>query len=389
MNLRACITIAGKDLRQQARSGTLLLFALVLPLGLAFLFNALTPTTGGGLSAHYAVADEDGGPVAAGFVDGVLAVVAEQGTFEITVVNSAEEATRLVDDGDAHAAFLIPPGFSADVQSGRTATLRVRGNVDAPVATQVARELAESYATSLRGVQLAVALTAAAGSVDDPAALAGRAAAHPPALTLTAADAAHRELDTPTYYAAGMAVFFLFFVAMLSVSSILEERSGRTMARLMAAPASRVAILAGKLLAGVGVGIAAMAVLVVTSSLLFGADWGHPVGVAVLVVAVVLAAVGLMALVATFARTSEQATNWMSVLVVLMGLFGGSFVPLAQLGTLATVSYATPHRWFLQGLSDLAGGDPAVVLAPAAALTCFAAGALALTVLRVGKVVTP
>src|SRR5690606_26032111 len=189
--------------------------------------------------------------------------------------------------------------------------------------------------------------------------------------------------------AAGMAVFFLFFTAMLSVSSILQERTDGTMARLLATPTTRRAILAGKLAAGVVIGVAAMAVLVGASTLLLGADWGDPLGVAVLVVAVVLAATGLMALVATFATSTEQAGNWMSVLGVLFGLFGGSFVPLAQLGTLSAISYATPHRWFLQGLSDLSGGGLGVLLPPVAALLGFAAVGFGLALLRLGRVVRP
>lgn len=387
--MRTVTVVAGKDLRQQLRSGTLLIFAVVLPLGLALLFNTIL----GGeqqFRARYAVLDEDRGALAASFTDQVLTPLATLDTFEVTPVQSREQAVRRTDEGEFAATFVIPTGFTEAVQAGRPATLTVIGNPDAGIAVQIAREIARSYTTELRSVQLAVATAARGDPATEPAELAARAAAMAPPVVLEAdPSAGSRQLDSPTYFAAGMSVFFLFFTAMLSVSQLLAERQEGTMARLLAAPVTRTAVLAGKLLATVGIGLAAMAVLVGSSSLLLGADWGDPRGLIPLVVSAVLAATALMTLVGSFATTTEQATNWMSVLAVLFGLFGGSFVPLAQLGNLGVVSYFTPHRWFLQGLSDLASGDPTVALTPTLVLTGIAAAALTLTMTRIGRVIRP
>lgn len=387
--MRTVTVVAGKDLRQQLRSGTLLVFAVVLPLGLALLFNTIL----GGeqqFRARYAVLDEDRGALAASFTDQVLTPLATLDTFEVTPVQSREQAVRRTDEGEFAATFVIPAGFTEAVQAGRPATLTVIGNPDAGIAVQIAREIARSYTTELRSVQLAVATAARGDPATEPAELAARAAAMAPPVVLEAdPSAGSRQLDSPTYFAAGMSVFFLFFTAMLSVSQLLAERQEGTMARLLAAPVTRTAVLAGKLLATVGIGLAAMAVLVGSSSLLLGADWGDPRGLIPLVVSAVLAATALMTLVGSFATTTEQATNWMSVLAVLFGLFGGSFVPLAQLGNLGVVSYFTPHRWFLQGLSDLASGDPTVALTPTLVLTGIAAAALTLTMTRIGRVIRP
>lgn len=390
--IRTALVVAGKDLRQQLRSGTLLVFAVLLPLGLAVLFGTIF---GGDpeFRARYAVLDQDRGELAAGFTDQVLTPLATLDGFEVTPVASREEAERRTDAGEFAATFVIPEGFTAAVAAGRPATLTVIGNPDAGVAVQIAEELARSYATELRSVRLAVATVHAAGPAPgtaDPAELAARAAAVPPPVELAAdPSAATRELDSPTYAAAGMAVFFLFFTAMLCVSQLLAERQQGTMARLLAAPTSRAAVLAGKLAATVAIGLAAQAVLVGASSLLLGADWGDPRGLVPLLAATVFAATTLLTLVGSFATTVEQGANWMSMLAVLCGLFGGSFVPLAQLGGLATVSYLTPHRWFLQGLSDLAGGDPAAALTPTLVLTGVGLSALLLTFARIGRVMRP
>jgi ABC-2 type transport system permease protein len=387
--MRTALVITGKDLRQQLRNGTLLLFAVLLPLGTAFLFSTVLSDPGGSFHARYVVADEDGGAAATAFASAVVDVVGSDAAFEVSRVDSADDALATLDAGDAAAAFVIPAGFSADVEAGRDATLQVVGAADAEIAAYVAREIALGYATELRSVQLAVALTLTSGvTVDEPDQLAERAQAAVPPLTVTKGTTADRGLGSPTYYSAGMAAFFIFFVAMLSVHNLLTERGNGTMARMLAAPAPRPAILLGKLLGGVLTGVAAMAVLVVASTLLLGASWGPPVGVAALVVSLVLAATGLMFLVATMAGKPETATGWMAPLAVLMGMFGGSFAPLSQLSGLAVVSYLTPHRWFLQGLSDLASEGLPAVMTPVVVLLGLAVATFAVTLLRAGRLVT-
>jgi ABC-2 type transport system permease protein len=128
------------------------------------------------------------------------------------------------------------------------------------------------------------------------------------------------------------------------VTGLLEERANGTLARLVAAPIRRSAILVGKMLTSLILGVVSMGVLVVATTLLFGASWGNPLGVAVLVVAAVLAAMAIMALVATVAKTAEQAGNWQSVVAVVLGLLGGTFFPVSRApGVLSTLTLITPQ----------------------------------------------
>jgi MMPL family/ABC-2 type transporter len=156
----------------------------------------------------------------------------------------------------------------------------------------------------------------------------------------------------------------------------------RVLARLLAAPISRASILGGKLLTSFLLGTISMTVLAVATTLLFGASWGNPLGVAVLVVAAILAATGIMALIATLAKNAEQAANWQSVVAVILGLVGGTFFPVSQApGVLSRLTFVAPQAWFLRGLGDLRGGSISAVWIPALAMLIFAVvtGGLAMT----------
>ena len=76
---------------------------------------------------------------------------------------------------------------------------------------------------------------------------------------------------------------------------------------------------------------------------LLSAHWGNALGVAILIGAGVLAATAVMALVATLARTPDQAQSWQSMVALVLGMLGGAFFPVAQAGgLLAALSLATP-----------------------------------------------
>jgi ABC-2 type transport system permease protein len=393
--MSAMVRIAVKDLRQRLRDRSAVMVAIVLPLALAFIYSSLFGTAAAPRPFGYAVVDLDRGDVAQVFVTDVLGEVERQGFVTVRAVGSVAEAERLAGSGAIDAAFVLPAGFSAAVRGQAAVSIDVIGNVDSPTGTDIARSIARSFTADLNGVRLSIA--AALGddhrgaTPDEIAAVAQRAveAAHP--LRLVDLSAAAKVLPLKLYFAAGMAVFFLFFTVQFGVASLLDERAEGTMARLLAAPIRPAAVLAGKMAASVAVGLASMAVLVAATTAVMRISWGDPVGVALLVVAGVLAATGVTSLVASFARTPDQAGGALAVVSVLLGLLGGAFFPLAQVGGLAaTASLATPHAWFLRGLGELtAGGGPASVLPAAGAMTAFAAVTLGLASLRLRRVVQP
>lgn len=389
--MAASLDIAAKDLRQRVRDRSAILLAIVVPLALAAIFSVLFGPASTPRPFDYAVVDQDGGPIVAAFTEEVLDFLEAEEIVSVEAMDE-EEARQAVSDGDLDAAFVFPAGFSDSVQSERPVEVEVVGSVDSPTGTDVARSIARSYVADLNAARVAVAAVAhqqAGASEEELSAIAEQVASAPPPIALRDVSASAKVLDTKTYFAAGMAVFFLLFTVQFGVSSLIEERSDGTLARLLAAPVRRTSILAGKLLTSIVLGVVSLTVLVVGTTLLLGATWGDPLGVALLILAGVLAGTGITSLIASFARTPEQAGSWQAVVAVTLGLLGGAFFPIQQSGSfMATASLVTPHAWFLRGLGSLVGEGGVVDVLPAvAALLCFAAvtGAVALT--RIGRVV--
>ena len=103
------------------------------------------------------------------------------------------------------------------------------------------------------------------------------------------------------------------------------------------------------------------------------------------------AAVAVMSLVASFASNPEQAGAAQAVVALVLGMLGGTFFPIAQVGgMIERVSLLTPHAWFLRGLSNLqSGGGVSEILLPVGAILAFAAVTGFVAALRAGKTVQP
>jgi ABC-2 type transport system permease protein len=357
--MRAALDIAAKDLRQKVRDRSVFVMALIAPLGLAFLFATMLPTSDG-FHTTYVVVDLDGGPIAQALRDGPLTGLAEAGVADIATAATEAEARTQVESDAAAAAIVIPAGFSEAVQAGQPARLMVIGGPSV-LPTEIARSVLARFGREVAAVQVGVgSVLKATGVAPEPATLerlARAAMAVPAPIGIVEGTTSDRLASSTTYYGASMAVLFVFFAAQFGVVGLLAERRTGTLARILSSPLSPATILLGKVVVSLVIAVISMAVMVAATTAFLGASWGDPLAVAGLVIATAVAATGIATLVVGFARTEEQAGGAIAIVAMSLAVLGGSFFPLSQAPEgLAMVSNVTPHAWFLRGVNDLAAG---------------------------------
>lgn len=385
--MRAALLIAHKDLVQRMRDKSVFIYAILAPFGLALIFSfVFGPLDDMEFHATYAIVNQDDGPIATAFT-GMLDSLEKEGIATVVKLDSAEQARERIEhganeisaeeNGRIDAAFVLPPGLSDSVMSGEGGKITVIAGVDANLETQAAYSLASAFSAEIAAIETAVHTVIAhdEGALAEPggvSSLADEAAATALPVSLKDITADTRQLSQSTYFAAGMSVFFLFFTVAFGVNGLLDERRVGTMSRLLTAPVNRRQIIAGKVATSFVLGIVSMTVMVVATTALLGAEWGHPLGVALLVVSVVVAVMGILCVVAAFTKTQVQAENLQSILSLVLAIPGGAFFPVAQMGgALERLSVLTPHAWFLRGLGDLATGEVSAVFPSALALLAF------------------
>jgi ABC-2 type transport system permease protein len=382
--------IAEKDLKLRLRDRSFFIMGIITPLALAYIFHLVfgNAFSAESLDLDVGLVDLDGSQVSQSLGQ-VLSAMDADGIIVLSEFDDVAAAETAVEEGEVGAFIQLDPGLGEAAIQGQPYTIHVVGDVDSPTSTQVASSIASEFGSAIERAQLSVATAVGVGGTPPPEAIAvwgQEAAQRPPAFVFTDISAETRQLDPNTFYAAGMAVFFLFFTVQFGVVGILEEKQEGTLSRLLAAPIGRASIVAGKGILSFALGLISMTVLIVATHYLMDALWGPPLGVALLVVTGVLAATAIMGLVAANATSADGAANLGAIIAVILGMLGGTFFPIGQGNDfLARLSRLTPHYWFMRGLSDISGGaDWTAALPAAGALLLFSVvfGSVAWVLLR-------
>jgi len=383
--------MASLNLRQIFRDRSELVSIIVLPLLLTWVFGAAFGAGVGGRALVVPVADLDRSV----YSERVVSAIDEPEAYES--LNVSESAARkLVADGQASVAVIVPAGFGARIEDDEVArvyVVRDPGSQNAQAIVQVVEGAATRIAANAEASR--VAIEALHGSEefsslfeyaddfwspDPPVGVESR--------IVLATTARANELDAPanTQYSLGFTVFFVMMVAIGSAGGILEEREIGTLRRLLASPVRRAEVLLGKTLGVALVASFEAAMLVGFGALVFGVPWGSdPLPVALVLLALVLASTGLGVMISALVRTRSQMSAIAPVLSTALAMLGGCYWPIEITSPLMQrIALLTPTGWAMVGLKDVVArgmGLEAVVL-PVAVLLAFGLGCLAIGIPR-------
>jgi ABC-2 type transport system permease protein len=373
-SINAAFVIAGKDLRLRIRDRSAIVLGIVAPLAIAGLMSVAFK---GSQNFHLSVAvsDQDHGPVAASFLN-VLRSPELRRIVSVRTAPTAAAATHDVKSGKADAGIVIPAGFSQAAAGTSAASIDVLTSVDNQLSGQVTRSIVENFASQVDADRVSVATAIAAGA---PPASAARLASLanklqvPESVALQPVGA--RQLSVVSYYAPAMGIFFLMFAITWGARSFYSERTEGTLDRVVAAPIAPGTVLAGKALSVFVYSAVSLATIALITSVFFGADWGGPLPVAALCIAMAIAVVCLAALVIGISRTERQAEGLGSIIVFGLAILGGSFINVSGASpSLRRLSLFTPNGWALRGFTDLAtGAGSHAAFEPVLAILAFSA----------------
>jgi ABC-2 type transport system permease protein len=391
--------VAATTLRRTLRDRTGLFFMVVLPVLVIVLVGSTMASED---RFAIGVVDDSRGPLAASIVDDLRAAP----VFEVQAFDDASTLRRAVRRSELSAGLIIPAGLGEDPaptsSEGAGAGGAAGGEAAGPVAVGVVIQPAS--ATGLAAEQAVRAVVADRSAVISAAAFAageagGTADQHLTAAAAAADGAAPLTVETTvggearflplgfTYSSATMLVLFVFVNALAGGGVIIENRQRGLYERMLAAPVTPRAVIAGEATTYLLLALLQSALIVGVGTLLFGVDWGDPLAAAALVV--VWATVGATAgmLTGTLLRTVEQAGSIGPMVGIALGMLGGCMWPLEIVPpVMQTIGHLVPHGWAVDSWIELLsrGGGLADIAPALGVLTAFALafGALAAWRLR-------
>lgn len=175
------------------------------------------------------------------------------------------------------------------------------------------------------------------------------------------------------YLVPGYSLMFVFFIASLMATTVLQERETGALRRLLVTPAPRSALLLGKLLPYFLLAVGQLVFIMLVSSLVFGLKLGSsPLALGIIILAIAAAVTGFGIMVAAIVKTEGQASGLTTLIILVMAVVSGCISPNISIPGL---NYATPHAWALQGILNVIARGMGVegVLTSAAVLFGMAA----------------
>ncbi|NWF69560.1 MAG: ABC transporter permease [Chloroflexi bacterium] len=306
---------------------------------------------------------------------------------------------------DALALLIIPQGFEANMQAGTPASIIYRSDeeANAPSLIQqavqavvqrtggalVAERVGLDVADSLEILQF----SDTADRDDFGQQIFTRAQAlwaeNLVTVNFTLNDAIERQLSPRQQgfgqSTAGMGSMYVMFTVFGALVVLIDERKQWTLQRLVMMPVARWQLLGGKMLSRFIMGMIQYAVAFAVGAFM-GVNFGRdPLAIVALMVSFTLCITALAFLLATFMRSSEQASSVSLLFILTLAPLGGAWWPLDIVPEwMRTLGHISPIAWVMDGFRALLyfNGDLSTVVTPLLVLLGAGAVFFALAVRR-------
>jgi ABC-2 type transport system permease protein len=160
----------------------------------------------------------------------------------------------------------------------------------------------------------------------------------------------------------GFIMFAMFFIVIPLAGSLITEKNEGSFQRLRSLPVSITAIIGGKVIIYLVICLVQFMLMMFIGTWVFPVFFGFPalefghqyLAIAVATVAASLAAIGFGIMVGAAASTHNQAALFGSVMVVLLGIISGTFLPVHLMPrVIQYISYVSPIRWGLDNYLNI------------------------------------
>ncbi len=364
--IRRTLTIARKELIHIIRDRRTLVVLFLIPVVQLFLLAYAASSDVEHLGT--VVLDADRTPQSRELIDAYRA----SNYFDIVAtVTSEAELARAIDAGSARAGLIIPPGYAADVTTGKTVNIAFIIDGSDPVIAQTAFAAAQSVG-QIHGVRIIERRLGISTEQMSPLEVHPRVWYNP-------------AMKSINFMVPGLIAATVFVLTMIMTGlTIVQEREWGTIEQLMVTPIRPIELVTGKVTPYVIISF-----LQVLEILLFGVFWfrvsisGNIFLLLGLSALFLVTSLGLGIFISSVANTFQQAM-FVVAFILLPALFLSGFIyPLdAMPMALQIVSYLNPLRYMLiivrgiilkgVGLEVLAG-QVAAMVAFGVAIMAFAA----------------
>lgn len=276
-------------------------------------------------------------------------------TYELTELESEEEAGDLVADEDLTTAFIIPQGFEGKLLAGETPSMKqIRLSInEASVTLEMAlNEAANTIADSVSAVKA----TKGAADVDTVKPLLESYRDHQIRGTTVEWD---ENAGVPASPVIGIMLLMLMILLNQSIGNIVEDRHNQTLSRIYAAPVYSGHIALGNFIGSVILGTIQIVAIMIITRYAFGFDFGVSFLAQFLILeCFIMAALGIASAVGGIVRSTEQLTVVNNLVMVPTCMIGGCFWRIELMPDfMQKIANFVPQKWAIEAMTRISQGD--------------------------------
>jgi ABC-2 type transport system permease protein len=346
------LVIAATNLRRFLRDRSNIFFVFVFPILLILVLGA---SFGGTVVPRLGVLSHDSGELAVNLTQRLDA----SSDIRITTFDDRPAMVRAVERGELEAGLVIPAGFDATIRAGDIAGLEfvestgdaaMRTTVESIVTQQATVLRAAHYATSEGVASFADGLTTAVALVP-----------HIPEVAVTVSTSgetfALARLGQFDSSAQTQLLLFMFLTSATASAALIQTRRYGVAHRMISTPTTARTVLVGEGLGRYVVALVQGTFIMAGTWLLFGVDWGDPVGAVAVLVVFALVGSGAAMLMGALFHNDQQASGLGVLLGMGLAALGGCMVPLQVFKWISPglyrVAHITPHAWAMEAFDHM------------------------------------
>ena len=157
------------------------------------------------------------------------------------------------------------------------------------------------------------------------------------------------EINSYTYYTFAELILIILYISTLTSISMYKERFLHTMTRLKVSNTNRFNILASKIALGIIIGLMQTLVVYIVSTKLLNVNWGDNLTYIMLVlISFIIFSSVLGIFISMIFHNQKTAYTVNNILIIIMGLLGGSYVPICLVKSSKITSFLCnimPNYW--------------------------------------------
>jgi ABC-2 type transport system permease protein len=390
--MRKVLSIGWVNIVRFMRERANLFFVFAFPLLLILLLGAMY---GSGFDTKVGVLVEgDGGPQA----ERLVAAIEDLEETTVVEVDSVAGLTDAVQRARVDGGVVVPQDYETAISGGGVTQVTFIG----PPADQTAQLLqvsvGEVLAAEMAPIRAArFAEVATGGSFAEL--LAQARAVVPLSQTVSVT---YREAGEPLFEgfdelgafdlgASQQLVLFMFLTSLAGSAALIETRRLGVARRMLSTPTSTLVVVGGEATGRFAVALIQGVYIVVGTLLIFGVNWGDPLGAVAILIVFALVGAGAAMLMGSVFHNDQQAGGLGVLLALGLAALGGSMVPIEIFPeSIQTVAKFTPHSWAIDAFAELVRRDGTLVdiLPQLGVLIGFAAVLILVATWRLRRVLT-